>query len=552
MTNQILQTAAPLGDMTPSYVESMICRIASNPMLIEELAGVLQPRHFWRPEEQHLSVMFQAVLAVYEQYHTLTYETVRAEVERILCDRPLPEALREHLMAEGNPNGLLKWALDVGREQISQVPVDQTREMIRRFLGERTVYQPLQQAIQTGVPADMGGLIEAAQTQFERIGQLDTDPISSGVPDGRAGLPLNIISTGIPFLDQFMDGGQSPGEAYGLIGPTGVGKTALACSMCGAMLQQEAQRLENNPAYTPKLVYYFTYEAGRDEIKQRIISYMADIARDTVKHIDFSSREAPTCFSTAATGQYRPYEMTLDVPEGEQRPGELERYMRVAPMLRNWLRIVDLSGLGDTRYCRPGVGGVHEIVSLINKDQTRMGNPGVALVVVDYALLCVERNLADTGKDPTKHVRTALPAFVDACRMRVAGRFNTSVWVLQQFNTAGNKKSPTARMSHTDAAEAGSRFATNLIFCAELGNKDLATNCVVMGFSKRRRSGGEHPQLILQIHSTFHKLVDVSREYTIDRLRGQIVSRATMNQIQGQASVTNRPAGFGNAVRDVV
>lgn len=546
MTNQFTAAAAPQGEVTPPFVESMLCRIAANPLLLEELSGLLDPRHFYKPEEQHLAIMYRAMCAVYAAHHALEYEAVRGEVERLLCDIPLPAALAEHLMNEGNPDGLLRWALHTGTAQIARAPIEQSREMIRRFLQERSIYLPLAQAMQVGMPADMQSMLDAASHQWQRIGQLDTDPISSGVPDGRGGVPLIIRSTGVSFLDMHMDGGQAQGEAYGLIGPTGVGKTALACSMAGAMLLQESQRAAANPAYTPQMVYYVTYEAGRDEIRQRVISSLAEIARDTVKHIDFGVREAPACFSSAARGDFKPYEMAQYVPPGQQRTGELERFLNAYPQLENYLRVVDLSGLGDQRYCRPGVGGLAELVGLIAKDQARLGSPGVAVVFVDYTLLAVERWLSDQGKDPAKNVRFALPDFVDGCRMQIAGRFNTSIWLLQQFNTSANKKSPTAVMSHTDAAEAGGRFAHALSFCAEIGNKDMQTNCTILSFSKRRRAGGARPERILMIDPLYHRLNDVSNDYVVDRTRQQIVSRLFATQIQGTQTDANRRGTTSN------
>jgi hypothetical protein len=534
MTNQALRLAPPQGEVTPSYVESMVSRIAATPILIEELGDLLTPQAFYKPEEQHLALFFRAIRSVYLQYHVLHYETVRAELEGLLCDSPLPAALHEALMAE--PLGILRWTLLIGREQVAMAPIEQSREMIRKFLHERAVYVPLQQAIQQGVPANIQTVIDQAQQQWSRIGQLDTDPISSGIPDGRGSAPLVIRSTGVAFLDRYMDGGQAAGEAYGFLGPTGVGKTAQACAMAGAMLLQEAARLSANPAYVPQMVYYVTYEAGKDEIRQRVISAAADIARDTVKHIDFSCVGVPACFSSAARQDFKPYEAALELLPGVQRTGERERYLGIMPQLERYLRVIDLSGLGDSRYSRPGVGGLPELVGLLTMDQARLGNPGVAVVFVDYVLLAVERHLQDQGQDVTKHGRIAIPTFVDGARMQIAGRFNTSIWLLQQFNTAGNKKSPTSPMSIADASESGARFATNLSFCIGLGTKDLQSNCTLLWFLKRRRHGDMQTSRTLLIDPVFHRLVDVTEQYTVERTQGRIIPRGFASQIHGAVS----------------
>ena len=533
MTNRSMQPVS-LGEVTPEFVQSIICRIAATPLLLEEMQGLLLPEHFYKPEEQHIVLMFRAVQGIYERFHALDYEAVRGEIERLLCDVALPRELYEALMAEGAPCGLLKWALVVGTAQIATVPIEQTRDMIRRFLQERAVFRPLQmQLAQGGIPGNMQAVLDVATQQFQRIGQLDADPISGGVPDGRGNIPLQIASTGLSYLDMFMDGGQAPGEAYGLIGPTGVGKTSLTCSMAAAALSQEARRVRENPAYTPKMVYYATYEAGRDEIKQRIISALADISRDTAKRIDFSAQGIPAGFTSAAANNLHAYELAVQLA-GQPLQGERERFQNAFEQLSRYLRVIDLSGIGDQRYCRPGIGGLPELVGLIAKDQARLGEPGVAVVYVDYSLLAVERFLSAQGLDITKHTRVALPQFVDGARQQIAGRFNTCVWLLTQFNTTANRQSASKALTHNDAAEAGGRFAHALTFCATLGTKDPITNCVLLSFSKRRRSGGEHPDCILQIDPVFHRLNDVSTLYQVNRRSGTITSREFAEQIGGR------------------
>jgi hypothetical protein len=159
----------------------------------------------------------------------------------------------------------------------------------------------------------------------------------------------------------------------------------------------------------------------------------------------------------------------------------------------------------------------------------------VSVIVVDYVLLAVERNLSDQGLDPSRHLRLAIPAFVDAARLQLAGRFNTSVWLLQQFNTTANKKSPVAKMTYGDAAEAGARFVHNLTFCAALGTKDIETNCTLLSFPKRRRAGDAQQSRILQIDPTFHRLNDATQNYAIDRACSRIVSAEMLQQIGGPA-----------------
>lgn len=538
--------------VTVSFVESLVSRMLVQPLLFEEVRTILQPAHFSKPEEKHLQMLYRAMLKVHEQFSGFTQETLRMECERLNCDEPLPDFLRATLL--GEPTGILCWTFTDGLAQVSAVPLAQSREMFRRFLQERAVYAPLQLELANGMPQNLQPVLEQAAQQWQRVLQIDSDPISAGTPDGRGTVPLNIRSTGLAFLDVYMDGGHADTEAYGLIGPTGVGKTATACQIASAALDQEQQKLLAQPGYVPRRVYYVSYEASRDEIKQRVVSSLCDISRDSCKLIDFGGTDLPESLSSSSRGDYKPYELELSVPPGAILPGERERYLNKLPLLRDYLRVVDLSGLGDKRYTREGIGGIEEVISLVAMDQARLGNPGVALVVIDYVLLAVERYLDAQNLDKTKHLRFAVPAYVDAARQRIAGRFITPIWLLQQFNTTGNKKSPATPQSHTDAAEAGSKFANPLVFCATLGTKDEESGCTLMSFSKRRRAGNAVPARVMRIDPTFHKLYDATNDFVAVRATGRIVARRFASQVMGPAAAAapNYSASGDNDLRAVV
>ena len=87
-------------------------------------------------------------------------------------------------------------------------------------------------------------------------------------------------STYVPFLDKLLGGGTAPTGVYGILGPTGVGKTHLASMIasngatCGSIFQSEC--------LNPFPWVLFDIESERPLTQQRILSHCAKVKRENV------------------------------------------------------------------------------------------------------------------------------------------------------------------------------------------------------------------------------------------------------------------------------
>lgn len=518
----------PLGEITPTLVESMMNRMIVMPALFQEVSGILEARHFYKPEEQHFAVLWDAMQAVFTRYQTFDYTTLRTKVEELLCERPLPDALRWQLLAE--PDGILDWTMH-NPELVRQVRLDQSREIVRRFLKERLVYAQLAQVWQAGVPADMGTVLANATTALQRVEQVNNNPTAPAVLGLWQDAPVNSRTTGLGWLDRYMDGGHANGEVIGLLGPTGVGKTLLGCNLAVASAQTEFKRA-GEEGRRPRCVYFITYELRRMEVLGRILANHAQIAASTCKLLDGMNHW--NVFSSATRNDYKPYEHSLPLRSDGPRLGEAERYMNAERLLKDTVHIMDLSG-NATERSRVGDGGIKELTGLIAQDQAVRGNPGVELVVIDYLMVLVTRSLQRRGLDLSKNLRLEIPTAMDEAKGQIAQRFNTPVWMLHQLNAAGNRKGVTATNNHIDAAESSS-FAHNCAFVASLGTKDVESSCALLTFGKRRRAGDYVPPVIVHIDGQFATMRDGGEDFVLAPTQNRILPRRLAQQFMGAAT----------------
>ncbi len=102
------------------------------------------------------------------------------------------------------------------------------KTMIQDMIVERTVIGKLSQAMtlarDVGRPIDIIKDLNAQVTKLQSV-------LTGGDQAGSTAFPVDFkpkkvgkFSTGLPFMDKFMNGGQAPKEVYAVLGPTGLGK----------------------------------------------------------------------------------------------------------------------------------------------------------------------------------------------------------------------------------------------------------------------------------------------------------------------------------------
>jgi len=525
--------------LTPAFVESVLIRLIRTPQATQEVLGILLPEHFTGPDEAHYSLLWRAAQTVYTKYGHIGYDTLYDTVQLMAATTTsLSPIMLEHLLSESaEAPGILRWAfhtLDPAKLELGL-----TREMTRAFLSERYVMRPLVAAVESGQTSKLPDIIADVTVRQQRMMQVDVNPVVPAMPDNWAPTPTFVEPTGLAYFDVFMDGGHAPGEVNGILGPMGTGKTMLAVNLAISTGRFQLA-LPSALIGKPKRVYLVTYEQSAEEIRKRLLACAAQIAFATLKEMT----DPAASFSSKYRGDYKPYEQNRDWERyggaAVERPGELERYERERPLLRDVVQIIDLSGIGT--QSRSGNGYVEEVSALISADQNRNGNPGVACVIVDYVLLAAKRYMAASNMDESKNCRHVVGDYVDRIKQQVAGRFSTPVWLLHQLNSDGNKGHPAKPTTHNQASESGA-FAAALTFCACLSTKDVETSCCLLNFSKRRRAGDNVPCKVLHIIGAEASIVDGDEHFVANPMVGKIVRREFADQFggvsEGTANETN-------------
>lgn len=525
-----------MTQFTVPMIESMLVRLIRTPEALQETATILRVEHFRLPDEQHYALLWKAVLEVYEKYGSVEYQTLVDTIQLTAATLTgFPEILLADLLSDSNPAGLVVFAYHGVNPADLQLAI--TRDYVRKFLRERYVYAPLAASLASGDSTNLPEMLADASERYQRILQVDKFPVIAALPDdwSIATTPREVESTGVPFLDIFMDGGHAPGDTNGILGPMGVGKTTMAATLAvGVARTQQTKRrhlVEQGVTDAPlKIVYLVTYEQSAADIQILLRANAASIQTSRLAAMRHPEQDLSSCMR----GDYQAYEHAVHMAENGQnsgtvvQTGEYERLLGAREILRNGIQIVDLSGVGSES--RSGDGGVEEVAALISQDQQRRGNPGVACVIVDYVLLAVNRWLNRENLDETKHKRHAVANYVDRSRLMIGGKLKTPVWLLHQLNNEGNKGDPTKVTSHTQASES-SAFAAALVYCACLGTKDPTSMCTLLNFSKTRRSAGLPQPIILHINGAMARMEEAGRRYAINYNRRRIEFAADMAQV---------------------
>ena len=124
------------------------------------------------------------------------------------------------------------------------------RDILRRFLNERGISdklynQVISSARSHSVIGDPTELLNTYQNTFTSIQSMQTSAMCEILPSGwkptvKMGEPL-----GIPFIDQFVTGGVSPGETFGIIGGFGSGKTWMGIQfLANFCVSEHARKLK--------------------------------------------------------------------------------------------------------------------------------------------------------------------------------------------------------------------------------------------------------------------------------------------------------------------
>ena len=534
------QPLATQAFLAPTAIEWLLVCFAHDRQLFAEARDLIASHHF-KPHETPLRLLYDALCLSFDQYGGATYETLADIVSNMIQQNQtiVLTEMQQEIIFRRDDQGLI-WQV-CNPTGISDEAANQSfaRDLLRRFANERTIVEPLRRVMNPGfnqgVPDNLHEFLDVIKTQQARLSTLSAIPEFELVP--AIGAPLvqsnQFLKTGVSFIDETI-GGMRIGDANGIIGPTGGGKTTLAVHMAVEIAKQcwVESVLTGKP---PKIVVFITAEEQGIKLRPRIWSSFFRIPREKLETMtDFSRFTTP--------GNLAQYERELQSNQ-EYQLSEMERYQLYGPQLASCLKVLDLSGSDE--FPTAGTGYVPEIVSYLSRY-----SHSIAAVFIDYAGIFCERYMAAQGMDE-KNYRYLLKTFGDRCRQEISAQFGCTTWVLHQLKGSMGKSSPSKLMHHSDAGESAD-FANNMVVCCCLGVADTYTGCRRLNFSKvRYMASANITPPTLRINDQFAIMEDVTRLFTISP-SGQFLTMEDRNQIRGMEGVEQRqlPTGGPSGMRD--
>lgn len=417
----------------------------------------------------------------------------------------------------------------------ADLPTSIATTYLRSLLEESLLRELRRKLASDDAPVDVAGVLAAAKDQADAIGAVDSADIDAPFAGDWRPQAVKKTSTGLPFIDYYLGGGDVEGEVYGLLGPVGSCKTTLAVQLSTLGAARDYAEWLAGEGKTPlKVSYHFNYEGPIDVIKMRALCCTALIDKDILAMEDFEQQ------LQRKQGVYRPYELDLlksSVKLGSLLP-ERTRYERAKKQLnRNW-RCVDMSG-NDTRFPGRGTGMISEIVAIVRRDLARVSaerqcETRCGVVVVDYVSLACERaTMASAGRqeDPDRAMRRAIGRYVSTAKNELATALNARVWLMQQLNGDANSLVPGRLPKRTDSKD-NRMFAENLDFCFMVGNPDQ-NNLVAFGTDKQRRERRRPPEVV-QILGNLNT-VQQAKGYMIDPTTNRFVKTTDRERLADTA-----------------
>lgn len=553
--------------LDPMELDFMLAHVILNPGLFSVARGLIHADLFSGDSESVQKLAWETAVTLADRHNdpkilsenrAVAWNMMEATANAIITANPsdYTEAVRASISSrDPNDPGIFFWMYSILRPE--ELKPEWGNDLLVRFLRERTVTDALSKVVNSAHGAVIDNLtpiVHEIAAQEAYIAQLSSDPVESGAPEGWEPQPIGKYPTGVDFIDMFLQGGHAPGETYGVLGAYGSGKTTLAVQIFAESGLYQQQLAAVRPGYTPGDVYLFHYERSGADMRKILWGFVAQI-HQTITMQEYRKENLST------RGNLKDYEKerwARDLREHGPMAvrGERERIEDAIPRIRKNMWMIDMSGAPDNP--KRGTGYVPEMGLIIQNHQNKLDqmerekairegrDPStaprhhVSVVVVDYAGLCAKRHLRANNL-PDSRLRHLIGDFGDLCRIHIADRFRTPVWIMHQLSGEANKRTHGTKQVHADAAESKA-FAENLWFCFSMGTKDAEFNTMYFNCSKARRAGLGKPPLI-QVDGNFSKIV-LARNLTTDA-RGRVVPVGSLGINRG-ALIAVRPNGDGH------
>jgi hypothetical protein len=518
------QSQPATAKMSTQLLDVMFVGMCRSMPFFDETHRFLKPGYFPEPEA-HYRALFHVMCTLRERHAFFNHTLLWTECHEYINNDPTicHPHLTERLLIN-NYYGLLFCAFTQPDVEIN---LTQCRDYLQRFLYERVVATPLRTFMnrveQNATPTNLPEFLSLIQDRQREIQTVTSLPVVDTMPDARETMEAPAIyhKTGVSFIDNPL-GGQREGDANGILGVTGAGKSTLAAHMGVQMAKTEYLRAyeEGRPA---KLSVIFTYEEDANKLRPRIWSAAAQIRRDKLEQITNPSAEL------TRADNLEPYELKI-AGEGADKEGEFERWQKHRTWLSDALYVADMSG--SEKFPNAGSGYVDEIVSVLEGIRVLTHGRFYLSVLIDFAGLVCERYQHAKGMDDGQ-LRHLLKNFGDRCRREISERYSCTTWIFHQIAPSNATKSPTQPLHHSMASESRA-FAEFLALCGCLGVPDAQTGCRLLNWSKTRYARTETVEPIpMRINDLFACFEDVSEAFKVDKVTRQFMTATEWDRIHG-------------------
>jgi len=493
-----------------SRLDLILSYVIHNPAFARTAFTQLTDEHFNLMTEQHYRLLWQFLKIYYQQFSSVPSQSVLKDSIKALS--------RENTIISKLEDSVLQ-LIDTlySRPSSDFQDTAHANRVLQDFLGE-VLKRNLAKNLELASDAPTIKLPKILQEAEEKLRHIST--ITNPVPTGSIVDALfqqdvgDIVLTGLPFIDDHMK--MRTKNVNVLLGPTGGGKTTLACQI----LTQAALTLYADDRFLGRepsgWFAYFGYEGPIGRSASLMMSYAARIPRNVLVNLrsldELSTTERPS-------DSDRELRNRGEIP---RLVGQRERFEEAQSILSKYVKIFDFSGGKDKDGRSYGHGGIDEIASFVDHhcSQTKLLPK---LIVIDWAGMVVQRYISAHNQSD-KNLIIELGRFVDKVYNKIASPYNCVVLVVHQLRGAVQRnKTMCMSATHADAAWC-SDFGVNASYVFCLGDKDPDTNVCLLRWTKTR-DGKTPPPIVCQLDGELSRFVTVDDLYQYDYVIKQIVPR---------------------------
>jgi len=499
----------------------------------------LDPQHLEARNEQWFALLWAVVLDFHAEHDKLpNADEITTEI--LARDAEDPDYLDEDDVDELNKFMGFAYAANI----------DAYRKQTAMGYLKRLLEEHLQQDIQAMTSGDqiddLPDMLKEKTEQATRLKSLETGPIPEPFPETVEEIkPLDKTTTGVSFIDEYMGGGQAPGEVYCFCGPYGSCKTTLGVQLAVESCIREYEKcLEagGDPEVDPiPLTYLVAWEEEQESLQHRALAYAGQVRRDSLEE------GFKTLSRTSNLKGYEKKMFKAQLDAGSVVDGEYERVQSWIRLLNKTLRFVDFTG-GYEKFREWSGQMVSGVEEAIRDDQDELNQPGVAMIAMDYAGAAAERYCDYNNKDPDNAKRHLIGGMPIRAKNRLALPFSCPVWLMHQLNTKANARAAGVAPKPTDCAEANN-FFENANFGFMVGVPTLDHLCVLTN-GKQRRARRQNDR-VLFIDGALATVRDTRGRYIVDG--GKITKREDRSRVvddETTGDVADAGSLFGNSFGD--